>query len=110
MTASSWSAATVRPTTGSGARDAQVRQHLARAAERRRTADTSSEPRRRVPRVFPMATPILIVDDSAVSRTMIIRSLPAGWDVAITQAANGQEALVALQQKAHAVVLLDLNM
>jgi two-component system, chemotaxis family, chemotaxis protein CheY len=57
-----------------------------------------------------MATPILIVDDSAVSRTMIIRSLPVGWDVAITQAANGQEALVAMQQKPHAVVLLDLNM
>jgi two-component system chemotaxis response regulator CheY len=57
-----------------------------------------------------MATSLLIVDDSAVSRSIIIRSLPAGWNVAITQASNGREALLALQQKPHAVVLLDLNM
>jgi CheY-like chemotaxis protein len=57
-----------------------------------------------------MSTPILIVDDSAVSRSIVIRSLPRDWDVAITQASNGQEALVALQHKPHAVVLLDLNM
>jgi CheY-like chemotaxis protein len=57
-----------------------------------------------------MATSILVVDDSAVSRTMVIRSLPPGWDVAITQASNGSEALAALGEKPHAVVLLDLNM
>jgi CheY-like chemotaxis protein len=57
-----------------------------------------------------MSTPILVVDDSAVSRSIVIRSLPRGWDVAITQASNGKEALLALQQKPHAVVLLDLNM
>jgi two-component system chemotaxis response regulator CheY len=57
-----------------------------------------------------MTTSILIVDDSAVSRSIIIRSLPASWDVAITQASNGREALHALRQKSHAVVLLDLNM
>lgn len=57
-----------------------------------------------------MATPILIVDDSAVSRSIVIKSLPPEWDVAITQASNGSEALLALSQKAHAVVLLDLNM
>jgi CheY-like chemotaxis protein len=57
-----------------------------------------------------MATSILVVDDSAVSRTMVIRSLPPGWDVAITQASNGSEALAALGEKHHAVVLLDLNM
>jgi CheY-like chemotaxis protein len=45
-----------------------------------------------------------------VSRSIVIRSLPRGWDVAITQASNGKEALLALQQKPHAVVLLDLNM
>ena len=57
-----------------------------------------------------MATPILVVDDSAVSRSITIRSLPRGWDVTVTQAANGKEALIALHQRPHAVVLLDLNM
>jgi two-component system chemotaxis response regulator CheY len=57
-----------------------------------------------------MTMSVLVVDDSAVSRKMVIRSLPAGWDVAITQAANGSEALAALGAKHHAVVLLDLNM
>lgn len=57
-----------------------------------------------------MAVSVLIVDDSAVSRSMVIRALPPGWDVAITQASNGSEALAALGQKPHAVVLLDLNM
>jgi two-component system, chemotaxis family, chemotaxis protein CheY len=57
-----------------------------------------------------MATSVLIVDDSAVSRSIVIRSLPPDWDVAITQASNGCEALAALSQKPHAVVLLDLNM
>jgi CheY-like chemotaxis protein len=57
-----------------------------------------------------MATSILVVDDSAVSRSMVIRSLPPDWDVVITQASNGSEALAALGQKPHAVILLDLNM
>lgn len=57
-----------------------------------------------------MATPILVVDDSAVSRSIVIRSLPPGWDVAISQASNGSEALALLAQRPQAVVLLDLNM
>jgi CheY-like chemotaxis protein len=57
-----------------------------------------------------MTMSVLVVDDSAVSRKMVIRSLPPGWDVAITQASNGSEALAALTEKPHAVVLLDLNM
>ena len=57
-----------------------------------------------------MTISVLVVDDSAVSRKMVIRSFPPGWDVAITQAANGIEALAALGDKPHAVVLLDLNM
>jgi two-component system chemotaxis response regulator CheY len=57
-----------------------------------------------------MTTSVLIVDDSAVSRSIVIRSLPPGWDIAITQASNGSEALAALSEKHHAVVLLDLNM
>jgi two-component system chemotaxis response regulator CheY len=57
-----------------------------------------------------MTTPILIVDDSAVSRRIIRRSLPPGWDVSVTEAGNGREALSALEQQPHVVVLLDLNM
>lgn len=57
-----------------------------------------------------MTVSILIVDDSRVSRSIVIKCLPPGWDVAITQAGNGSEALEALIQKPHAVVLLDLNM
>jgi CheY-like chemotaxis protein len=57
-----------------------------------------------------MTVSILIVDDSRVSRSIVIKCLPPGWDVAITQAGNGSEALSALDDKPHAVVLLDLNM
>jgi two-component system, chemotaxis family, chemotaxis protein CheY len=57
-----------------------------------------------------MATSVLVVDDSAVSRSIVIKSLPPQWDVAITQASNGSEALAALSEKPHSVVLLDLNM
>ena len=57
-----------------------------------------------------MAIPILIVDDSAVSRSIVIRSLPAGWDVSIAQASNGSEALARLAERPAVVVLLDLNM
>jgi CheY-like chemotaxis protein len=55
-------------------------------------------------------TPVLLVDDSAVSRKMLIRALPPEWQVEITQAANGAEALTKLHAGHHRVVLLDLNM
>jgi len=57
-----------------------------------------------------MTMSVLVVDDSPVSRKMVIRSLPPGWDISITQASNGSEALAALGVKHHALVLLDLNM
>ena len=57
-----------------------------------------------------MLTPITVVDDSALSRKIMIKSLPAEWSVDITQAANGVEALEAYRAgKAH-VMFLDLNM
>ncbi len=57
-----------------------------------------------------MATPILVVDDSAMARKMLIKSLPSSWDVEITQASNGHEALNAYRSgKAH-VMFLDLTM
>lgn len=57
-----------------------------------------------------MATPILVVDDSAMSRKMVIRSLPKEWDVSITEACNGAEALEAYRAGKADVMFLDLTM
>ncbi len=57
-----------------------------------------------------MPTPVTVVDDSALSRKIMIKSLPAEWSVEITQAGNGVEALEAYHAgKAH-VMFLDLTM
>jgi len=57
-----------------------------------------------------MSLPILVVDDSAMARKMLIKSLPTDWDVNISQAANGVEAMVAYREGKAAVMFLDLNM
>lgn len=57
-----------------------------------------------------MAIPILIVDDSALARKMMIKALPKNWDVEITQAANGEEGLAAWRAGKGHVVFLDLTM
>lgn len=57
-----------------------------------------------------MATPITIVDDSAMSRKLMTRALPPGWDVEITQATNGVEALEAYRAGKADVMFLDLTM
>ncbi len=57
-----------------------------------------------------MSLPILVVDDSAMARKMLIKSLPPEWDVSISQAANGIEAMVAYREGKAAVMFLDLNM
>jgi CheY-like chemotaxis protein len=57
-----------------------------------------------------MATPITIVDDSAMSRKLMVRALPPGWDVSITQATNGVEALEAYRDGKADVMFLDLTM
>lgn len=59
-----------------------------------------------------MALNVLVVDDSAVMRAMVIRSLrlsrlPLGE---VHQAGNGQEALVALETNWLDLALVDLNM
>jgi two-component system chemotaxis response regulator CheY len=59
---------------------------------------------------FIMALPILVVDDSAMARKMLIKSLPAGWDVDVSQAANGIEAMEAYRAGKAAVMFLDLTM
>lgn len=57
-----------------------------------------------------MSTPILVVDDSAMARKMLIKALPAAWDVEITQAGNGIEALAAYHAGKADVMFLDLTM
>jgi two-component system, chemotaxis family, chemotaxis protein CheY len=57
-----------------------------------------------------MALPVLVVDDSGMSRKLTIRALPAQWDVELTQAANGHEALAAYRQGRADVMFLDLTM
>jgi two-component system chemotaxis response regulator CheY len=59
---------------------------------------------------FIMALPILVVDDSAMARKMLIKSLPTGWDVDVSQAANGIEAMEAYRAGKAAVMFLDLTM
>ncbi len=57
-----------------------------------------------------MSLPILVVDDSAMARKMLIKSLPADWDVEISQAENGVEAIEAYRAGKAAVMFLDLTM
>jgi CheY-like chemotaxis protein len=57
-----------------------------------------------------MTTKVLVVDDSSVSRKMLIRSLPDDWDVSITEAANGEEALEQYRAGNAEVMFLDLTM
>lgn len=57
-----------------------------------------------------MATPIVVADDSAMSRKLVIKALPAGWDVEIRQAGNGKEALDLCRSAKTNVMFLDLTM
>ena len=57
-----------------------------------------------------MAISILVVDDSAMSRKLVIRALPPEWDVEVHQAGNGQEALNLYKSSKPQVMLLDLTM
>ncbi len=57
-----------------------------------------------------MAVPITVVDDSKISRKMVIRALPKSWSVDITQAGNGEEGLKAYREGKAEVMFLDLTM
>ncbi len=57
-----------------------------------------------------MAIPLLICDDSKMARNQVARSLPADWDVDITFATNGVEALQAIREGQGEIVFLDLTM
>ncbi|MEK7258601.1 MAG: response regulator [Pseudomonadota bacterium] len=57
-----------------------------------------------------MATPVLICDDSTLARKQMARALPAEWDVELTFAANGEEAVNAIKAGKADILFLDLNM
>lgn len=57
-----------------------------------------------------MPTPVLVVDDSPMARKMLIKALPTNWDVEITQAGNGFEALAAYRAGRAEIIFLDLQM
>jgi chemotaxis protein CheY-P-specific phosphatase CheC/DNA-binding NarL/FixJ family response regulator len=57
-----------------------------------------------------MPTPLLICDDSNMARKQVANSLPDDWDVDISFATNGFEAIEAIKQGKGDVLLLDLNM
>lgn len=57
-----------------------------------------------------MALPVLVVDDSTLARKLLIKSLPSDWDLEITQASNGAEALLHYRAGKGAVIFLDLTM
>jgi len=53
---------------------------------------------------------ILVVDDSAIARKMLIKMLPSDWDVEIAQAEGGKAALDAYRAGLVDVMFLDLTM
>lgn len=57
-----------------------------------------------------MVIPLLVCDDSNMARKQLIRALPPEWQVSISQAGNGQEALAAIRQGLGQIMLLDLTM
>ena len=57
-----------------------------------------------------MPTKLLICDDSNMARKQVARSLPEDWDVDISFAENGREAIAAIKAGKGDVLLLDLNM
>ncbi|WP_018982905.1 response regulator [Salinimonas chungwhensis] len=57
-----------------------------------------------------MTTPVLICDDSGFARRQLARSIPDGWDVDISFASNGEEALCLIREGRGDVMFLDLNM
>ena len=57
-----------------------------------------------------MTTSVLICDDSGFARKQMARSIPKGWDVDISSAKNGEEALEMIAEGKAEVMFLDLNM
>ena len=57
-----------------------------------------------------MTTSVLICDDSGFARKQMERAIPDGWDVLISHAENGQQALEMIRAGKADLMFLDLNM
>jgi DNA-binding NtrC family response regulator len=57
-----------------------------------------------------MSVPVLVVDDSNFARKQVIRALPKSWDIELSQAADGQQAIEMIKAGKGDIVLLDLTM
>jgi CheY-like chemotaxis protein len=57
-----------------------------------------------------MPLPIVIADDSLLARKVLTRALPEDWDVEISYATNGREALELYRAGRASVMFLDLTM
>jgi len=57
-----------------------------------------------------MTIPILICDDSSFARKQMTRALPKNWDVSISYAENGEQAIEAIKSGLGDILFLDLNM
>jgi CheY-like chemotaxis protein/chemotaxis protein CheY-P-specific phosphatase CheC len=57
-----------------------------------------------------MTLKVLICDDSALARRQMARALPSDWDMELSFATNGSEALEAIKAGKSELLFLDLNM
>ncbi len=57
-----------------------------------------------------MSIPVTIADDSLLSRKTVRKALPPDWDISLTEASNGHEALAAVAAGKAEVLFLDLTM
>ncbi|MDX1491519.1 MAG: response regulator [Pseudohongiellaceae bacterium] len=57
-----------------------------------------------------MKTPVLICDDSRLARKQMARSLPKDWNIELSFAENGKEAIEAIRAGKGDILFLDLNM
>lgn len=57
-----------------------------------------------------MTLPVLICDDSSFARKAMARSLPDGWDVEISYAEHGEDAISQIEAGKGHILFLDLNM
>ncbi|HTH60613.1 MAG TPA: response regulator [Paraburkholderia sp.] len=57
-----------------------------------------------------MSLPIVIADDSLLARKVLTKALPSDWDIEISYASNGNEALQLCRDDRAAILFLDLTM
>ncbi|MFC3852838.1 response regulator [Salinispirillum marinum] len=57
-----------------------------------------------------MSIPIIICDDSSFARKQMARALPPEWEVEVTFAENGEEAIALIREGKGEVMFLDLTM